>query len=121
MRWRGNRKSSNVEDRRSMRASRLSGGNGGGGLIRLLPMLFKFLGLKGTVILVACVGGYGLLTGNLGSMLSIFGLQPVSTVSSTSKRPIQESAAEKELVDFVSVILADTEETWNTLFQKKGN
>ena len=46
MRWRGNRKSSNVEDRRSMRASRLSGGNGGGGLIRLLPMLFKFLGLK---------------------------------------------------------------------------
>ena len=116
MRWRGNRKSSNVEDRRSMRVSRLSGG-GGGGMIRLLPMIFKFLGLKGTLILVACVGGYGLFTGNLGSIL---GLQQANTVSSTSKLPIQQSAAEKELVDFVSVILADTEETWNALFQKMG-
>jgi len=116
MRWRGNRKSSNVEDRRSMRVSRLSGG-GGGGMIRLLPMIFKFLGLKGTLILVACVGGYGLFTGNLGSIL---GLQQANTVSSTSKLPIQQSAAEKELVDFVSVILADTEQTWNALFQKMG-
>ncbi len=118
MRWRGNRKSSNVEDRRSMRVSGVGGG-GGGGMIRLLPMVFKFLGLKGTVILVACVGGYGLMTGNLGNMLSMLGGQQ-ATSTSVSQVPIQEDTAEKELVYFVSVILADTEETWNTLFQSKG-
>jgi uncharacterized protein len=118
MRWRGNRRSSNVEDRRSMRASRIGGGSGGG-LIRLLPMVFKFLGFKGTVILVACVGGYGLLTGNLGSILSVIGLQP-SNMASASSAPIKESAAEKELVEFVSVILADTEETWHALYQQRG-
>jgi hypothetical protein len=34
--------------------------------------------------------------------------------------PFQETAEEKELVDFVSVILADTEDTWTALFRKKG-
>ena len=31
-----------------------------------------------------------------------------------------ETAEEKELVDFVSVILADTEDTWTTLFRQRG-
>jgi len=35
MRWRGNRKSSNVEDRRDMRVSG-QGGLGGGGMLRFL-------------------------------------------------------------------------------------
>ena len=114
MRWRGNRKSDNVEDRRS---SRISGAGGqSSGLLRLLPMAFKFLGFKGTVVLVLCVGAYGLFTGDLGNIL---GVQQGSTTSSSAK-PLQESAAEKELVDFVSVILADTEETWATLFRQKG-
>ena len=46
MRWRGNRKSENVEDRRNMRSSGLGGL--GGGMLRLLPMVFKLLGFKGT-------------------------------------------------------------------------
>ncbi len=118
MRWRGNRKSSNVEDRRSMRTSGL-GGSGGGGLLRLLPMAIKFLGFKGTAVLVVCVGAYGLFTGNLDNMLGGIGLQQ-GTTTSESTEPLQETAEEKELVDFVSVILADTEETWTTLFRQKG-
>jgi predicted metalloprotease len=82
-------------------------------------MLFKFLGFKGTAILVACVGIYGLFTGNLGNLLTGFGLQQNTPVS-RSEAPFRETPEEKELVDFVSVILADTEDTWTTLFQQMG-
>lgn len=118
MRWRGNRKSNNVEDRRSERVSGL-GGSGGGGMLRLLPMVFKLLGFKGTVILAVCVGAFGLFTGNLGNILAVLGLQQDATTS-VSEAPLRETAEEKELVDFISVILADTEETWSTLFRQKG-
>ncbi len=117
MRWRGNRKSSNVEDRRN---TRISGQNSGGnrGLLHLLPMAFKLLGFKGTAILVICVGAYGLFTGGLGNMLGL-GIQQDQTAQ-VSAGPIRETKEEKELVEFVSVILADTEETWGTLFQEMG-
>jgi predicted metalloprotease len=119
MRWRGNRKSSNVDDRRSMRASGHQGLSGGGGMLRLLPVVFKFLGFKGTLILAVCLGAYGLFTGNLGNLLGGLGLQQDTSVSRPAV-PFQETAEEKELVDFVSVILADTEDTWTALFRKKG-
>ncbi len=38
MRWRGNRRSSNVEDRRGMRASGSGSLGGGSGMLRLLPI-----------------------------------------------------------------------------------
>jgi len=116
MRWRGNRKSSNIEDRRGTRATGI-GGLGGGGILRLLPLAVKFLGIKGTVIAAVCVGGFLLATGNLGNVLSLVTGQGGSTATSGL---VQETAEEKELVDFVSVILADTEETWTTLFRQQG-
>ena len=119
MRWRGKRKSSNVEDRRNMSVSGLGGLGGGGGMLRLLPMVFRFLGFKGTAVLAVAVLGYGLYTGNLGNLLGGLGLQQGSTTSMSSE-PLKESAEEKELVDFISVVLADTEETWHTLFREKG-
>jgi predicted metalloprotease len=88
-------------------------------MLRLLPMVFRFLGVKGTVVVVVLLGAYGLFTGNLGNMLSSLGLTQGPTTS-VSSGPIQETAAEKELVDFVSVVLADTEDTWTTLFREKG-
>ncbi|MDA1184781.1 MAG: zinc metallopeptidase [Acidobacteria bacterium] len=117
MRWRGHRQSDNVEDRRSTRASG-AGGVQGGGMLRLLPMAFRLLGFKGTAILVVCVGAYGLITGNLGSLLGGLGVQGTTTGMSTG--PLRETAEEAELVDFVSVVLADTEETWTTLFEQRG-
>lgn len=120
MRWRGNRKSSNVEDRRNTKISGLGSlGGRGGGMLRLLPVAFKFLGFKGTALLAAGVIGYSVVTGNFGNMLAGLNLQQ-PTSNSTSTKPLNESPEEKELVDFVSVVLADTEETWNTLFEQKG-
>ena len=66
------------------------------------------------------MGAYGLFTGNLGNMLGSLGLQQQGTRTGVSTEPLRETAEEKELVDFVSVVLADTEETWTTLFRQKG-
>jgi predicted metalloprotease len=119
MRWQGREKSDNIEDRRNMRVSGDGGSGNNGGMLHLLPMAVKFLGFKGTVVAVVCLGAYGLFSGNLGNMLAVLGLQQGASIS-TSKEPIRETAAEKELVDFVSVILADTETTWTSLFQQQG-
>jgi len=51
--------------------------------------------------------------------LAVLGLQQ-GTTTSMSTEPLRETAEEKDLVEFVSVILADTEETWTTLFQQRG-
>jgi|TARA_R100001143_G_scaffold22098_1_gene23360 predicted metalloprotease len=100
-----------------MRVSR-AGGMGGGGL-RLLPLMFRFLGFKGTLLLIVGVVAYGLFTGNLGNILNVVGLgeSPTSTASSTT---LNESPEEKELVEFVSVVLADTEQTWSNIFEDNG-
>ncbi|WLE97489.1 MAG: neutral zinc metallopeptidase [Candidatus Electrothrix communis] len=119
MRWQGKRKSDNIEDRRNQRISGAGGFGNSNGILRLLPVAVKFLGFKGTVVVVACLGAYGFFSGNLGNMLAVLGLQQGTSIS-TSKEPIRETAAEKELVDFVSVVLADTEATWSTLFQQQG-
>lgn len=115
MRWRGKRSSSNIEDRRGTQVS--AGGVGGGGIIRLLPMLFRFLGFKGTAMVAIGAVAYGLYTGDLAGVLGVSGQQTTQTESSV---PVQQSPEEKELVDFVSVVLADTEVTWNNLFQQQG-
>ncbi len=118
MRWRRNRRSSNVEDHRSMRASGFGGS--GGGMLRLLPIVFKFLGFKGTAILVVGLLGYGLLTGNLGSMLGGSAVRQSVDPGTSVQQPLQETAEEKKLVDFVSTVLADTEDTWKVIFQQNG-
>jgi len=120
MRWKGRRRSSNIEDRRNRRVSGFGGMGRGGGPLRLLPMLFRLLGFKGTAFLVVAVGAWGLYTGNLGNLLALLGMQGGSPPATESAQPLQQSAAERELVDFVSVILADTEETWTTLFRQQG-
>jgi predicted metalloprotease len=97
----------------------MSGRRGGGGMLSLLPMAFKFLGFKGTVLVVIAAVAYGLFTGNLSGVLGLSGLQQNEAQVAPSQ-PIQQSAEEKEQVEFVSVILADTEVTWNKIFAESG-
>ncbi|MEJ2453102.1 MAG: zinc metallopeptidase [Candidatus Thiodiazotropha sp.] len=118
MRWRGRRGSDNIEDRRGSSAPSGMGGFGGGGMLNLLPMVFKLFGLKGGIVAVLAIGAYGLLSGNLDSLLG--GSGGGDRLTDQSVEPVRQTAAEKELVDFVSVVLADTEETWQTIFAKEG-
>ncbi|WP_342562634.1 neutral zinc metallopeptidase [Paenibacillus sp. FSL R7-0345] len=101
MKWQGRRGSSNVEDRRG------SGGGGGGKLIG---------GGIGGIILVVVVT---LLSGgNVGDILG--NLTSGGTTATTSNTPYQETAEEQELAQFVSVVLADTEDVWSQLFAEQG-
>jgi predicted metalloprotease len=118
VRWEGNRQSNNVEDRRGSRGFSAGGFGRGGGLLRLLPLAFKFLGFKGTAIVAVGLVGYGLFTGNLSQILGGGSFQ--ETTQKTSQQPVKQSAEEKEMVRFISVVLADTEDTWKKLFQQKG-
>ncbi|MFC4100673.1 KPN_02809 family neutral zinc metallopeptidase [Paenibacillus xanthanilyticus] len=107
MQWKGRRGSSNVEDRRGM------GGMGGG-----RGVIGGGLGIGGVIIvlLVTLMGG-----GNIGDVLgSLTGMGTGSSISSGTQTPYAETAEEQELAQFVSVVLADTEQVWTDLFQARG-
>ena len=98
MRWRGRRGSTNIEDRRGRRGRAtggMSGGIGGLGLIVVL-ILGWFFGIDVTP----------LVTGGGGAVSA-----PVE------RRPISE--AEQAEAQFVSVVLADTEEVWADIFRRQ--
>lgn len=96
MKWRNRRQSSNIEDRRG--GSAPMGGMGGksimgGGIGLILLLVFVLLG------------------GDLGSMLS-------PQITSPENIPYEASQEEEDLADFVSVVLADTEDVWTSLFRE---
>ncbi|TYS14055.1 metalloprotease [Rossellomorea vietnamensis] len=95
MKWKGRRGSSNVEDRRGMGGKTIAAGGGIGGII--LVLLFTFLG------------------GDSGALLNGFG-----GTTTQSGEPYQATEQEEELADFVSVVLADTEEVWTDIFEEQG-
>lgn len=95
MKWQGRRKSSNVEDRRG------SGGPGKG-------MIGGGLGLIIVIIITLLGGNPGDLINNLPNN------EPNSNV------PYESTAEEQELADFVSVVLADTEDIWTTVLGEEG-
>lgn len=96
MRWKNRRRSTNVEDRRGMRSR---GAKVGGGL--------------GAVILVVLYLVFGGKTDDIPQ-----GIQSYQTNETSSVRTL--SPAEKEIGDFVSVVLADTEDVWHMLFRQEG-
>lgn len=93
-------------------------GAGGGGIIRLLPLVFRVLGFKGTLIAVVLVVGYSYFSGDLQRFLGDGGLE--RSQSGSNSQQVKQSAAEKQLVEFVSAVLADTEDSWNELFRQAG-
>ncbi len=97
MRWQRGRRSENIEDRRRMRAP--------GG--------------------APAVGGCGLLIVILLGLF--FGVDPVELLGTLSQvqqgavvEDRQPSEEEDVVADFVSVVLADTEDTWGALFADAG-
>jgi predicted metalloprotease len=95
MRWRGGRESANVEDRRGMRMGGAGLAGGGLGAV-VLVVVALLLGVDPSVVLQGG-GDYA----------------PQEDRSGTA-------TPNDELGRFVSVVLADTEDTWNGLFSALG-
>lgn len=99
MRWRGERQSSNVEDRRGMRVSRGVGIGGVGGIVLgLLALYFT----KDPTMLLQSITNSGATT-------------------EQSAGPYQESAAEAESSGLIKATLASTEDVWGLLFTQAGS
>ncbi|OKL40442.1 KPN_02809 family neutral zinc metallopeptidase [Pontibacter flavimaris] len=113
MKWRGRRKSSNIEDRRGQSAGGFGGGRGISPML-LIP-LFRLLFSKVGLIIVAVLVVIMFLTGTnpLALLQQFVGGEP-QYAQSTNYQP---SAEEQALADQTAVVLADTEDVWNKLIQ----
>ncbi|WP_223669792.1 KPN_02809 family neutral zinc metallopeptidase [Kangiella shandongensis] len=99
MKWKNRRRSSNVDDRRAQRMK--SGAKFSiGGIIMALIAIFVFKQDPMQVV-TGMVGG-----------------QSSSTI--TEQTNYEPSAEEQEVYDFVSVVLADTEDTWANFFKQSN-
>ncbi len=92
MRWIGRRGSSNVEDRRGTGTGKMVAGGGIGTII--IVLIVWFLG-----------GDPGQIPGEFENVQS---------------GPVETTAAEDSMAQFVSVVLADTEEVWAEIFANSG-
>ncbi|MCU0809539.1 MAG: neutral zinc metallopeptidase [Thiobacillaceae bacterium] len=98
MRWEHGRRSDNIEDRRGLRVSGKGLAGGGIGIIAI-ALIAMFLGVDPSIVLNQA--------GNL------------ATTQSEQTQPTF-SPEEERLKEFMSVVLADTEDVWGTLFQGSG-
>lgn len=98
MRWRGGRRSSNIEDRRGQRASR---GLLGGGV--------------GTIAIVLVAWYFGIDPTPL-----LQGVQSSAPSSQPGTRPTADDLKDDPLADMVSVVVADTEDVWTEIFAAGG-
>jgi hypothetical protein len=97
MRWEHGRRSDNIEDRRGMRLGRKSLAGGGIGAI-VLALVALYFGVDPSVVLN----------------------QTGSLVPTQEEQPATFSPEEERLKEFMSVVLADTEDVWGALFQRSG-
>jgi predicted metalloprotease len=101
MRWQGRRRSENVEDRRGMRVGRGGGVAIGGGTVLLIVLVTMLLGGDPTQVLV----GLEQAQIPMGNDVGEYGAT---------------SPEEDQQAEFVSVVLADTEDTWGAIFADGG-
>ena len=99
MKWQGRRKSNNIEDRRRSSGGAAVGGIGGLGVI-VVVVVGYFLGIDVSPLLNGLDPGQG---------------GGISSASNVEITPADEQAAE-----FVSVVLADTEQVWTQLLQDQA-
>jgi len=101
MRWRGERQSDNVEDRRGMSISRGAkvGGIGGLGLVAIV-VISMLMGVDPSSILQV--------------------VEQNTQPSSISVEQSATTAANDDMRNFVAVVLAETEDVWNDTFQQAG-
>ncbi len=114
MKWEDNRRSSNVEDRRG-ETQNFGSRSSGGSILSLLPIIKTLLGTTiGRVILI------------VGAVLYFgFGINPLSFLDGTvMSNPTEQRVVNKQEDDrqaeFVSAVLAQTEDIWREVLRKNG-
>jgi uncharacterized protein len=107
MKWKGRRQSDNVIDSRGKRVARTAGAG------VLLNFVGRRFGLKGILILFAVVGVLW-VTGLVDPGMFLGGGAQTQSV------PVEATPEEQERFDFVTVVLADTEDVWNSIFAAYG-
>ncbi|MDA9004110.1 zinc metallopeptidase [bacterium] len=107
MRWKGRRESSNVIDNRGRsRRGRIPRGG-------------KRLGIGATLAVLAASYFLGVDPNMIFSLLG-GGNASYSPPGAAQSAPYQPSAQEQDMARFTGVVLADTEDTWNTIFASNG-
>jgi predicted metalloprotease len=99
MRWRDQRRSENVEDQRAISPASMAVGGG-----------------LGTLVLILVAMLFGADPRRL--MQQMPARQAAGPAGGAAERPV--NPAEEEAKDFVSVVLASTEDVWTDLFRKAG-
>lgn len=107
MKWQGRRKSTNVTDARGKRVAA-----GTAGLAALLNFVGRTFGWKGIMVL----GALGLIGWGLGI------IDPAALLGGGQVKDVQYEATpeEDQLLEFVTVVLADTEDIWSAEFRRIG-
>jgi len=113
MRWEDGRRSDNVEDRRGQSPG-YSAAGAAPLLLRFLPAMIR--SKTGRVILIV-----GVLVIFGGKLMGIDVLSLLVGGGGTATQQSTEfSQQEQQLAEFVSVVLADTEDTWQQIFRQQG-
>ena len=111
MKWKGRRKSTNVDDRRGMSSSRSSNGGRNAGILKLLlSLILKLITTKKGLVIIAVVIGILYFTGTNPLQLLTGGSNQITKTTN-----YKGSAKENELAEFSTVVLADTEDIWNKI------
>ena len=113
MKWEDNRRSSNVEDRRDESPSNF-GSKQNNSMMMLLPVIKMLIGTKiGRIILVVGVIAY------------FMGFNPLAlldmgttTQNNTSSSQVINTQKDDKSAQFVSAVLAQTEDIWTDVFKK---
>ena len=113
MRWRGRRQSTNISDQRGQGPARLPGGFGRGGPRIPIP-IGRGGGIGGIVLIVALFILLPALGINPGDILG-GGQGPAPQTTQQRQQPGNDEQAQ-----FVGVVLAETEDVWNGIFQTEG-
>ena len=97
MRWRGERQSTNIEDRRGLSAGRVAVGGG-----------------LGTIVIMILALLFGV------NPQQLFEQLPSDQEQPGVQRPASTNPEEEELKQFVAVVLAKSEDVWSDVFRKNG-
>ena len=110
MRWKGNRRSDNIDDRRGRRVQRSSRAKSS-----MVPLIMQLTRSRGGWMVIVIAAGLMFFTGtDLKTLLGLMGNEAPPSASV----PVEQSAQEAQTVDFMATVLADTEDTWALLLAK---